>query len=68
MVGLSSKGPIVILYAHLALGEFGNKINKKVIRWFFLFNLELICICDFYKKLKLHSLKKFMQFQLTYAN
>ena len=51
MVGLSSKGPIVILYAHLALGEFGNKINKKVIRWFFLFNLELICTCEVFKKL-----------------
>ena len=34
-------------------------INK-----FFSFNLKLICTCEFFKKLKLHSSKRLVQFQL----
>ena len=30
---------------------------------FFSFNLKLICTCKFFKKLKLHSLKRLVQFQ-----
>ena len=29
----------------------------------FSFNLKLICTCEFFKKLKLHSPKRLMQFQ-----
>jgi len=31
---------------------------------FFLFNLELICICEVFKKLNLHPMKWLVQFQL----
>ena len=36
----------------------------KVIIRFFSFNLKLAYTCEFFKKLKLHSLKRVVQFQL----
>ena len=32
--------------------------------WFFSFNLKLICTCEFFKNLKLHSPKRLVQFWL----